>query len=136
MEQDDIRLLQKCRGVGYKRQKTAEGIGMDNYIRKAAMTFAKEVKQSEVYQEYERLLARLKEQPELYGKVNEFRKRNFDIQNNGSPDNMMERLEELDREYAWLRENALVDDFLDAEVRFCRMMQEIDALIVGELDFQ
>ncbi len=109
---------------------------MDNYIRKASMAFAREVKQSEVYQEYARQLTRIKEQPELYGSVNEFRKKNFDIQNNGAPENMMERLEELDREYAWLRENALVEDFLDAELKFCRMMQEIDALIVGELDFQ
>lgn len=48
----------------------------------------------------------------------------------------MERLEELDREYAWLREKAEVDEFLNAELKFCRMMQEIDALIIRELDFQ
>ena len=109
---------------------------MDNYIRKTTMTFAQEVKQSEAYQEYARQLARIKEEPELYEKVNEFRKRNFDIQNNEAPERLMERLEELDREYAWLREKAEVDEFLNAELKFCRMMQEIDALIIRELDFQ
>lgn len=109
---------------------------MDNYIRKTTMTFAQEVKQSEVYQEYARQLARIKEEPELYEMVNEFRKRNFDIQNNEAPERLMERLEELDREYAWLREKAEVDEFLNAELKFCRMMQEIDALIIRELDFQ
>lgn len=109
---------------------------MDNHMRNTAMAFAQEVKQSERYQEYERHLARIKEQPELYEKVNEFRRKNFDVQNSEPPESMMERMEELEREYAWLRENALVEDFLQAELAFCRMMQEIDALIVSELDFQ
>ncbi len=109
---------------------------MDNHIKNTAMTFAQEVKQSEIYQEYERQLSKIKEQPELYGKVNEFRQKNFDIQNSEPPESMMERMEELEQEYAWLRENALVEDFLQAELAFCRMMQEIDALIVKELDFQ
>ena len=109
---------------------------MDNHIKNTAMTFAQEVKQSEIYQEYERQLSKIKEQPELYGKVNEFRQKNCDIQNSEPPESMMERMEELEQEYAWLRENALVEDFLQAELAFCRMMQEIDALIVKELDFQ
>lgn len=109
---------------------------MDNHMRNTAMTFAQEVKQSEIYQEYEKQLARIKEQPELYEKVNEFRQKNFDIQNSEPPETMMERMEELEREYSWLREKAPVEDFLQAELAFCRMMQEIDALIVRELDFQ
>lgn len=109
---------------------------MDSHMRNTVITFAQEVKRSEVYQEYERQLARIKEQPELYGKVNEFRQTNFDIQTNEAPENMMERMEQFEREYSWLRENALVEDFLQAELAFCRMMQEVDALIVEELDFQ
>ncbi len=109
---------------------------MDSHIRNTAMTFIREVKQSEVYGKYAEQLERVKAEPGLYEKVNEFRKKNFDIQNNGSAENMMERLEELDKEYSWLREDALVEDFLQAELAFCRMMQEIDALIVRELDFQ
>ena len=109
---------------------------MDNHMRNTAMTFAREVKQSEIYREYEKQLARIKEQPELYEKVNEFRQKNFAIQNSEPPETMMERMEELEREYSWLREKAPVEDFLQAELAFCRMMQEIDALIVGELDFK
>ncbi len=109
---------------------------MDNHMRSAIMTFVQEVKQSEVYSNYSLQLKRMKERPELYGKVNEFRKKNFDIQNSESPENVMERLEDLEREYAWLREDALVEDFLQAELAFCRMMQEVDVLVVRELDFQ
>lgn len=109
---------------------------MDSHIRNTAMTFARQVKQSEVYQEYARQLTKIKAEPELYGKVNEFRQKNFEIQNSEAPENMMERMEELDREYEWLREKPVVEDFLQAELVFCRMMQEVDALIVRELDFQ
>lgn len=109
---------------------------MDNHIRSAIMTFVQEVKQSEAYSNYSLQLKRMKEQPELYGKVNEFRKKNFDIQNSEFPENVMERLEDLEREYAWLREDALAEDFLQAELAFCRMMQEVDVLVVRELDFQ
>ncbi len=109
---------------------------MDNHIRSIVMTFVRGIKQSEVYRNYCCQLNRIKEQPELYGKVNEFRKKNFDIQNSEPPESVMERLEDLEREYAWLRENVLVEDFLQAELAFCRMMQELDALIVRELDFQ
>ena len=109
---------------------------MDNHMRSAVMTFVEKVKQSEIYQEYCSQLGRIKEQPEIYKKVNEFRKKNFDIQNSEPPETMMERLEDLEREYAWLREKTIVEDFLQAELAFCRMMQEADALIIRQLDFQ
>lgn len=109
---------------------------MDNHIRNTAMTFVQEIKQSEIYQEYVRQLERIKQEPGLYEKVNEFRKKNFDIQNSEPSENMMERMEEFEREYAWLRENAMAEDFLGAELAFCRMMQDVDAFIVRELNFQ
>ena len=109
---------------------------MDNHMRNAVMTFVQKIKQSEIYQEYCSQLGRIKEQPELYDKVNEFRKKNFDIQNSEPPETMMERMEDLEREYAWLRENVIVEDFLQAELALCRLMQELDALVVRELDFQ
>ena len=109
---------------------------MDNHMRSAVMAFVQKVKQSEIYREYCSQLSRIKEQPELYQKVNEFRIKNFEIQNSEPSETMMERMEDLEQEYAWLRENVLVEDFLQAELAFCRMMQEVDALIVRELDFQ
>ena len=34
------------------------------------------------------------------------------------------------------RENPLVDDFLRAELAFCRMMQEVYVLLADEVDFE
>ena len=109
---------------------------MNNHILEAARTYILEVKQSPEYQEYQVQLERIKQQPELYARVNEFRKRNFELQNSEYSENLMERADELEREYAGLRENSLVEDFLEAELDFCRMMQDANALIARELDFQ
>ena len=38
-----------------------------------------------------------------------------------------------DREF---RENPVVDDFLRAELAFCRMMQEMYVLLTAEIDFE
>lgn len=109
---------------------------MNNHILEAARTYIREVKQSPEYQEYETQLEKIQKEPELFDKVNEFRKRNFELQNSEYSDNLMDRVEELEREFASVREIPLVEDFLEAELAFCRMMQEAETLIATELDFQ
>ncbi len=109
---------------------------MNHQILEAARTYIREVKQSPEYLEYEQQLGKIKQQEELYAKVNEFRKRNYELQSSESSENLMDRVEELEREYAELREIPLVEDFLSAELAFCRMMQDADVLISRELDFQ
>lgn len=105
-------------------------------MQKAALDFVGAVKASAEYQEYEMQLAKIKNQPELYEKVNEFRQKNFIIQNTENSEDILDRMEELEREYEEVREVPLVDDFLEAETSFCRMMQEINMFITKELDFQ
>lgn len=110
---------------------------MENgYVQEVALDFVKAVKQSVEYQEYEMQVAKIKRQPELYVKVNEFRQKNFVIQNTEKSDDIMDRIDELEQEYEELREIPLVEDFLEAETSFCRMMQEINILVTRELDFQ
>ena len=45
-------------------------------------------------------------------------------------------MDELEREFEDVRAIPLVDDFLAAELCFCRMMQEINEMIWDEIDFQ
>ena len=42
----------------------------------------------------------------------------------------------FEQEYEKFRENPLVDDFLRAELAFCRMMQEVYVLLADEVDFE
>ena len=49
---------------------------------------------------------------------------------------MLDRMEAFEREYEKFREDPLVDDFLRAELAFCRMMQEVYALLADDIDFE
>ena len=91
---------------------------------------------SDAYREYLYQREKIKKQPEIYEKVNEFRQRNFDLQNETDSEDMLDRMEAFEREYEKFRENPLVDDFLQAELAFCRMMQEVYVLLADEIDFE
>ena len=45
-------------------------------------------------------------------------------------------MEDLQREYESIRENPLVEDFLAAELAFCRMMQELNHKVADALNFE
>ena len=92
------------------------------------------VKDSNEYKEYEIQLERVRQYPELKQQIDEFRKKNFELQN--SPDYKFEKLEEFAKQYAAFREDPLVSDFLAAELAFCRLMQRINLQLTDALNFE
>ena len=109
---------------------------LDNRGEAAATKFVKSIKESDIYSTYYYQLERLKRNPELYKEVNEFRQRNYEIQNTSQVDELFDKMDAFEKEYEKFRENPIVDDFLRAELAFCRLMQEVNTYITGELDFQ
>lgn len=89
---------------------------------------------SNVYQEYKSCLDRVKQFPELKKKIDEFRMRNYELQQ--SPDYAFDKMEQFQREYQSFREDPLVSDFLAAELAFCRMVQGIEEKLVENIDFE
>ena len=108
----------------------------DKEIIEAARAFADQIMTSDTYRQYYYQREKIKKQSELYDKVNEFRQRNFDLQNQTDGEDMLDRVEAFEQEYEKFRENPLVDDFLRAELAFCRMMQEVYVLLADEVDFE
>ncbi|NBI89434.1 YlbF family regulator [Lachnospiraceae bacterium] len=108
----------------------------DGHLNKIIMDFVRAIKGSQEFSDYKELLERIKGQPELYDKANAFRQKNFAIQSSESGERLIECLEELEREFEDVRAIPLVDEFLAAELCFCKMMQEINELIWEEIDFQ
>lgn len=102
---------------------------------KASREYVKAIKNTAVYKNYRIQLERIKKEPELYEQVNEFRRRNYEIQNTSGVDDLFDKIDAFEREYEKFRENPIVDDFLRAELALCRMMQEIDIMLTEELDF-
>ncbi len=105
-------------------------------IIEAARDFADKIMTSDIYKNYFYQREKIKKQPELYEKVNEFRQRNFDLQNETDSEELLDRMEAFEREYEKFREDPLVDDFLQAELAFCRMMQEVYMILADEVDFE
>lgn len=92
------------------------------------------IQESAVYQRYREVLAEVNRYPELKKQIDEFRTRNFEFQN--SAECAFDKLEAFEKEYEGFRENALVEDFLAAELAFCRMMQDINAQITEAVQFE
>lgn len=109
---------------------------MENSIEKATANFIEEIRKSDIYKEYDYEKETLKRQPELFEKVLVYRRENYEIQNNTSEEDMFDRMDAFEKKYEKFLEIPLVDNFLQAEVAFCRMMQEINVRITTELDFE
>lgn len=108
----------------------------DIQIEEATKKFAAYIQESDTYKEYHYQREKIKKQPELYEKVNEYRQKNFDLQNESDSEDLFDRMEAFEREYAKFRENPMVEDFLRAELAFCRLMQNINVWLTAEIDFE
>lgn len=89
---------------------------------------------SEEYREYLECFAKIKEQPELYERVGDYRKRNFELQNMDVNDNMFDEVMRFQMENSAIRRNALVNQFLKAELSVCRMLQGITRTISDNVE--
>ena len=108
----------------------------DIQIEEATKKFAAYIQESDIYKEYLYQREKIKKQPELYDKVNEYRQRSFDLQIKSDSEDLMDIMEAFEQEYAKFLENPMVEDFLRAEVAFCRMMQGINVLLTAQIDFE
>lgn len=94
------------------------------------------IKNTREYRDYEYQKEKVKRFPELKAQIDDFRRRNYELQNYSQSDNLMEDVESLQREYEEFMEKPLVSDFLQAELSFCRFMQDVNLHITEALDFE
>lgn len=90
--------------------------------------------ESDEYRQFCALRDRVQEEPELRQQINDFRLHVFETQNSQEPLDMYGEQERLCRDYEEFRKNPLVNGFLLAELRVCRMVQKITSAIVGSVD--
>ena len=93
------------------------------------------IKESDTYQRFVEMQRRLDEEPELRDQVDEFRMKNFELQQNYQGDELLQKLEEFTDSYSEFRENPLVDQYLSAELTFCRMIQDLGDELTNQLRF-
>ena len=95
----------------------------------------REIKRSNVYNQYRRLQMKIVRDAELNRRVDEFRKACFMIQNGPQTPEDMGRLEALNEEYRDILQNSDVIAFLTAEQGLALMMNRMTDQIYNSLDF-
>lgn len=89
---------------------------------------------SEEYLAYRAELDRVLQVPGLKAQIDEYRKRNYELQSSADID--FDKLDRFEKENEDFRSDPLVWDFLAAELAFCKRMQGIETRVTEELDFQ
>lgn len=85
-------------------------------------TMVEKLHTTKEYNQYRNLLQRIKGQPELYGRIGEFRRRGISLR---MSDNTIQANNALQNEFRDLMSNGLANDFLVAERQYCRMVKEL-----------
>ena len=105
-----------------------------NELDQAVSSYIMAIKSTETYQNYIRERDKVRQYPELKAQIDDFRKRNYLLQS--SPDTDFHKIDQFERDYEDFRENPLVDDFLAAELAFCRMMQRANMEVTAAIEFE
>ncbi len=100
----------------------------------AVENFITVIKGTDEYQAYLRERDKVSRYPELKQRIDEYRTKSFELQNL-TGDELFQKIEEFSCKYEKFREDPLVSDFLEAELDFCRMMQDLTTKITAALDF-
>lgn len=103
-------------------------------IEQATEEYISVLLESEIYQNYQDELRKVKAVPGLKEQIDEFRSRNFVLQSGTDID--FDKLDRFEKEYESFREQTLVSDFLAAELELCRMVQRITVQITEGLQFE
>ena len=105
-------------------------------VQEALEQLAQAIKDSDIYREYRRQSEKVDNTGDMREKIDEYRVRNFELQNSVQTEDLLDKLDAVERESEKFREDPLVEEFLDAELAFCRMMQEIDVKLAEAMDFE
>lgn len=92
------------------------------------------IKQSEEYRGYRDALDRVKSNQELYQAMNDFRRRNYELQSYDDGINRYQEIHNLGLEYEQVLRNPIVNTFLVAEQMLSRKMTEMYEIIADGLE--
>ena len=94
-----------------------------------------QIRDSKEYNNYISTSKALKEDWELYQAFNDFRRKNYIIQNSNEDRNFYDEIEALNNEFASVLNNSKVSEFVSAEHRICKLMKSVYTSISDSLEF-
>lgn len=105
-----------------------------NHIQEVTAELITAVKDSEEYSNYAKLKEDMTKYPLLKEKVDEFRKKNYELQN--SLTDIFEEADKLLQEYEEILVHPIVKGYLDSENALCRVLQQINWQMIEALEFE
>ena len=87
--------------------------------------FIEMLKQSSIYKSYETQKERLSQNPELKQKVDAVRERNYLYNKRMDGNQLFEESDQLLRDVEELQRDSGVHEFMEAELAYCKMVQDI-----------
>lgn len=99
-----------------------------------AKALVEAIQECSVYKDFEKAKSSLKEFPELKKEINEFRKRNFLLQNTKEKVDLYYEIENMQKEFADFRKNPVVAEYITTELAVCRLFQKINQDIMSVVD--
>ncbi len=95
------------------------------------------IRESNEFNKYHGMLEKINRYPDLKKRVDEFRLKNFELQNSDMDRFWLaQETDRFDREYEKLRSDPLVHGFLAEELALCRLMQDVFGRIVEAIEFE
>lgn len=111
------------------------GVNRPGRIEEALGELIQAIRESDEYTQYQAIRRKVHEYPQLEQQIHEFRKKNYEIQNSKEEIDLYDRIDRLKHEEAGFRQNPLVNEYLAAELAFCRVFQNINWSILRNIDF-
>ncbi len=106
---------------------------MDSPIKHEVEELIAVIRESGEYREFLEAEKKVEETPGLADKVREFCWSNYELQNSDA-DDLSERVDEFTEKYREFRSNPVVSDYLERELRLCRLLQEINMEIMSVVE--
>lgn len=101
-------------------------IRLDEHVENSMQGLIESVRQTDIYQNYITQRTKVEQQPELKQKIDEYRHKNLEIQQNYQGEELLRKMDEFELQYESLCANPLVDRYLSAELAMVRMYQTME----------
>lgn len=101
---------------------------------KCTQSLTKAIQEDEEYKNFLKIKEKADAFPELKKQINDFRKRNYELQNSGDSFEMFSEIEKLEKDYQEIRKNPVSSEYLRTELAVCRMLQRINYNLLRALD--
>ncbi len=105
-------------------------------MEKATEKYIAALQKTDEYRNYAEAKEQAKADAILWQQLCDYRRKRYEFQNLTSAEELFDRVDAFERDYREWKKDPRVTAFLDAELAFCRMMQESNLRVVDAMDFE